>query len=76
MALDPIAEVVCFPRSELLVRMRGAEVAGVGLRDVEAVVEVWTKPSGDWTLVQSHPNGNACILAMGEAWEATQPPPA
>jgi hypothetical protein len=76
MAANPIAEVVCFPRDELLVRMRGAEVAGLGLRDTEAVLEVWTKPSGDWTLVQSYANGNACILAMGEDWEALTPPPA
>jgi hypothetical protein len=76
MALDPIAEVICVPRAELLARMRGADVAGAGLRDTEAVLEVWTKPSGDWTLVQSYANGNACILAMGEAWEAVIPPPA
>ena len=74
MALDPIAEVVCVPRAELLARMRGADVAGAGLRDTEVVLEVWTRPSGDWTLVQSYANGNACILAMGEAWEAMTPP--
>lgn len=56
--------------------MTGAEVAGIGLRDSEALVEVWRRPSGVWTLVQSYPNGTACILAMGEAWEAVQPPPA
>jgi len=76
MAFDPIAEVVCVPRSELLTRMRGADVAGAGLRDTEAVLEIWTKPSGDWTLVQTYANGNACILAMGEAWEGALPPPA
>lgn len=76
LAFDPIAEVVCAPRAELLVRMRGADIAGAGLRDTEAVLEIWTRPSGDWTLVQSYANGNACILAMGEAWEAMAPPPA
>ena len=76
MALDPIAEVVCVPRAELLARMRGADVAGAGLRDTEAVLEIWTRPSGDWTLAQSYANGNACILAMGEAWEGPLPPPA
>lgn len=71
-----IAEVICFPRQELMTRMTGAEVAGLGLRDSEALVEVWRRPSGDWTLVQSYANGTACILAMGEAWEAVVPPPA
>jgi hypothetical protein len=75
-AQTPIAEVICAPRAELLLRLSGAEVAGMGLRDTEAVLEVWTRPSGDWTLVQSYANGTACILAMGEAWEATLPPPA
>lgn len=75
-AQSPIAEVVCVPRAELAVRMQGATVTGSGLRDAETVLEVWAKPSGDWTLVQSYANGTACILAMGEAWEAVIPPPA
>ncbi|MCU0829232.1 MAG: hypothetical protein MUE52_18030 [Tabrizicola sp.] len=76
LADSPIAEVICMPRAELVQRMAGAKVVGAGLRDAEAVLEVWSRPSGDWTLVQSHANGMACILAMGEAWEAVTPPPA
>ena len=75
-AQSPIAEVICIPRAELVQRMKGAEVSGSGLRDTETVLEVWTKASGDWTLVQSYADGTACILAMGEAWEAVIPPPA
>lgn len=75
-AQSPIAEVICFPRAELEQRMTGAEVSGSGLRDSETVLEIWTKASGDWTLVQSYANGTACILAMGEAWEVVIPPPA
>lgn len=75
-AESPIAEVVCLSRADLLLRLRGAEVAGAGLRDAEAVLEIWTRPSGDWTLVQSYANGTACILAMGEDWEPAVPPPA
>jgi hypothetical protein len=71
-----IAEMICAPRAEIVARLQGAEVAGAGLRDTEAVLEVWTKASGAWTLVQSYANGTACILAMGEAWEAVVPPPA
>jgi hypothetical protein len=76
LAESPIAEVICAPRSELLQRLPGAEVTGSGLRDTETVLEVWTRASGDWTLVQSYADGMACILAMGEAWEAVVPPPA
>jgi hypothetical protein len=75
-AESPIAEVICIPRTELVQRMTGAQVTGSGLRDSETVLEVWTKASGDWTLVQSYADGTACILAMGEAWEAVIPPPA
>ena len=75
-AESPIAEVICAPREEMLLRLRGAELAGVGMRHEDAVLEVWAEPSGDWTLVQSYANGTACILAMGEAWEARPPPPA
>ena len=75
-AETPIAEVICAPRAEILSRLAGAKVVGTGLRDAEAVLEVWTKASGAWTLVQSYANGTACILAMGEAWEGVPPPPA
>lgn len=71
-AQSPIAEVVCGPRAAIVQRLeagQGAWLAGSGLRDTETLVEVWAEPSGDWTLVQSYPNGQACILAMGEAWE-------
>ncbi len=76
LAETPLAEVICAPRSEIVSRLHGATLSGSGLRDAEAVLEVWAKPSGDWVLVQSYANGTACILAMGEAWEATVPPPA
>ncbi|MFN4202431.1 MAG: hypothetical protein ACK4GM_05200 [Tabrizicola sp.] len=75
-AKSPIAEVVCVRRTELVQKLSGASVSGAGLRDTETVLEVWTRPSGDWTLVQSYPDGMACILAMGEAWETVMPPPA
>lgn len=76
MAESPIAEVICLPQAELGQRLAGAERVGSGLRDAEAVLEVWAAPSGDWTLVQAYANGTACIVAMGEAWENVVPPPA
>lgn len=68
----PIAEVLCAPRDEMVQRLMvqyGARLAGLGVRNVEMVMEVWTDPRGDWTLVQSYTDGKSCILAMGEAWE-------
>jgi hypothetical protein len=68
----PIAEVICFPRAALVERLRGqygATLAGSGLRNMEMVMEIWTDPQGDWTLVQNYTDGKSCILAMGEFWE-------
>ncbi|NHB77004.1 hypothetical protein [Rhodobacter calidifons] len=76
LAKGPIAEVICVPRPELERKLSGATVSAAGLRDSETVLEIWTRPSGDRTLVQSYADGIACILAMGEAWEAMVPPPA
>lgn len=76
---NPIAEVICAPRDEMVARLRqghGAELAGMGLRNEEAMIEVWTDPRGDWTLVQTYTSGKACILAIGEGWEPVAPPPA
>ncbi len=77
-AQSPIAEVICAPRAEIVARLeqaQGAHLAGTGLRDRETVLEIWADPAGDWTLVQSYANGQACILAMGQVWETVPPPP-
>ncbi len=76
-AQSPIAEVLCAQRSELVQKLTvqfGARLAGTGLRNAEMVMEVWTDPRGDWTMVQSYTDGRACIVAMGEGWEAVEPP--
>jgi hypothetical protein len=73
----PIAEIVCAPREQMVARLTqqmGSTMAASGIRDVEAVIEVWTAPSGNWTLVQTYTDGRSCIVAMGEAWD--MPPPA
>lgn len=71
-ATTPIAEVVCAPRDEMVTRLTGqyrSALTGTGLRDVDAVIEVWSDPDGHWTLVQSYADGRACILAMGSDWD-------
>lgn len=72
LADSPIAEVVCAPKAEMDQRLAthfGSSRAATGLRDPETVLEVWTSPQGRWTLVQSHANGQSCIVAMGENWD-------
>jgi len=79
LAEGPIAEVICAPRAEMVQRLekgQGAQLRGMGMRSEEAVIEVWADEKGDWTLVQNWVSGQSCILAMGEAWQGLEPPPA
>lgn len=73
-AVDPIASVICADREAMLRRLEveyGAARQGWGLRGNGAVMEVWAVPStGEWTLVQTYADGRACIIAIGENWEA------
>jgi len=34
------------------------------------ILEVFVSPSGDWTMLVTQPNGTACVISTGEAWEA------
>jgi hypothetical protein len=73
---SPIAEVLCAPRAQLearLARQFRAELTSFGMRDAEAVMEVWSDPEGRWTLVQRYANGLSCILAMGADWVDAEP---
>lgn len=72
LAGGPIAEVICAKRPDMVKRLTetyGATLAATGVRDMDAVMEVWTAPSGNWTLVQSYADGRSCILAMGADWD-------
>jgi len=68
-AATPIAEVICAPWAEIVVRLTRqyrAQLSGNGIRDPESVMEIWSDAEGRWTLVQRNANGTSCILAMGE----------
>ena len=70
----PIAEVICAPTAEMenrLVGPFGAVRTGLGVRNPEQVMELWTDGQGDWTLVVRYASGTSCIVAMGEEWTAT-----
>ncbi|MGL5009353.1 MAG: hypothetical protein ACRC6I_05690 [Paracoccaceae bacterium] len=76
-ATTPIAEVICEARADMVERLsvqNGAQMTAMGVRDVEAVMEVWSDDQGRWTLVQSYANGQSCIVAMGTDWMPGLPP--
>ncbi|MEX0285619.1 MAG: hypothetical protein AB3N23_13505 [Paracoccaceae bacterium] len=71
LAKNPIAEVLCEPTSALhskLERQFGSIRSATGLRGPEQIMEVWTDPRGNWTMVVSYATGTSCIVAMGEDW--------
>jgi hypothetical protein len=71
------AEVICDESERLASRiygMNGAEMRGQGVRSSASLIEVWIAPdTGDWTLVQTYPNGTSCIMAAGEHWQSFEP---
>ena len=72
-AAGPIAEVICSPSeamTERLTRQLGSVRTASGLRNPEEVVEIWTAPRGDWTMVIRYASGKSCIVAMGQDWQA------
>ncbi len=69
----PIAEVLCEPTNTLyskLKRQMQSTRTATGLRGPEQIMEVWTDPRGNWTMVVSYATGTSCIVAMGEDWVA------
>lgn len=79
MAASPIAEVLCDTTERMrdkLERQFGTQQHARGLRGPEQVMEVWTGPRGDWTLVLTYAGGQSCIVAMGEDWQDMAQDPA
>ncbi len=77
-AASPIADVICdaTPRMrDRLTTQFGNRQEATGIRSPEQIMEVWTGPRGDWTLVMTYADGKSCIVAMGENWQQTQKDP-
>lgn len=75
-----LSELVCDDSSRLeeqLTSVVGAQRQGWGLRDPEALLEIWIVPeTGAWTVVQNYANGTSCIMAMGAHWQGDVQEPA
>ena len=76
---SPIAEVICDSTAKLHDRLQyqyDNQRTALGVRSPEQVMEVWTGPRGDWTLVMTYASGRSCIVAMGENWQQLNQDPA
>lgn len=73
-AASPIAEVICEASKTMHHRLTsrlGSTRQALGLQGPEQVMELWTNPSGDWTMVVTYAAGTSCIVAMGEDWQVS-----
>jgi hypothetical protein len=72
-AASPISEVICDTSPAMQQRLTsrlGSRREAMGLHGPEQVMELWTAPSGDWTMVVTYATGTSCIVAMGEDWQS------
>lgn len=71
------AQQVCTTRSDLvkmLLEKYKEQPSGQGLVGDRAILEVFVSDKGTFTIVSSHTNGVACIIAAGNSWEAMERP--
>lgn len=55
-----------------LAEKHGERAAGRGLSASGNVVELLRSEDGGWTLLMVLPNGRACLMSMGEAWQPVE----
>ncbi len=57
-----------------LAEKHGERAAGRGLSASGNLVELLRAEDGGWTLLMVLPNGRACLMSMGEAWQPIEAP--
>ena len=66
----------CAKRDEMVKalasRFREAPRA-IGLANQRAMIEIFTSPSGTWTILLTRPDGASCIVSAGDNWEENPP---
>lgn len=72
------AQEPCAPRQQVLNGLKaqyGETRHGMGFQPKDGVVyETFANDeTGTWTIIQSRPDGQSCIMASGELWETAAP---
>ena len=58
--------------------MRGALIVVQGMSRTGTadaggwLVEFWVAPNGDWAVTETHPDGQMCMIVMGEGYQADE----
>ncbi len=66
------AQTICGDRTELVNRLEkgyAESPRSLGLASNGAIFEEFLSAKGTWSLLVTHPNGQSCLVAAGEAWE-------
>lgn len=72
------AQASCDFRTTLLAKLDDGyseKPVAIGLASSGNVVELLISASGTWTILVTHPDGIACVAAVGEEWQDLDPPP-
>lgn len=65
---------ICAKRDDIVSQLQGRHGESrqsVGLQQNRGVIETWANPdTGSWTIIVSLPDGNSCLVAVGEAYQS------
>jgi hypothetical protein len=68
------AQGACAERQAIIARLAsvyGETLQNIGLHQDGNVVEIYASAAtGTWTILQTRPDGTACLIAAGEMWQA------
>ena len=69
----------CAERSSVVRKLEerfGETLRSLGLHRDDGLVEIYSsEATGTWTILLTHPDGMACLLAAGQLWEQDVRPP-
>ena len=72
-----VAQANCAQRDLVVSKLEGGygeTFAGGGLRDSNAIYEVWfSEERGTWTILLTRPDGVTCVMASGTNWREALP---
>lgn len=67
----------CAAREQVVARLAerfGETLQSIGMRGADAMIEVYaSEATGTWTILLTRPDGAACLIASGDAWEPRAP---
>lgn len=67
------AQTSCGARQDVADKLKRGydeQPSALGLAHNGTVVEVFTSPTGTWTIILTRPDGVSCLMATGESWQA------